>query len=403
MSKNESGGISRRLGVPRPCMMPMCLAAALLLGGCSAVPTSGPSLFRVLDAPQVVGTSPIQVVPLTDKVAKHLLDQRDRRLFSTSLAAARPSRSLLDVGDTVEITIWEAPPATLFASGGVLGALARPREGAGTGITGAVTLPEQVIASDGHISVPFAGEVMAMGRTTKQIQDEIAAKIQDRANKPQVLARALRNSSSAVTVVGDVATSMRMPLGSRSERLLDAVAAAGGSKNPVNKVTVQITRGGTVMSLPLETVIQNPNENVSLQSGDVVTLLFQPLSFTALGATGKNEEINFEASGISLAQALARAGGLQDSRSDPRGVFIFRYERPAAMTSVSPLVPTTPDGLVPVIYLVDLKDPGSFFAAQAFDIKNKDVLYVSNAPLAELQKFANVIYSIAFPIITLTR
>jgi polysaccharide export outer membrane protein len=45
-----------------------------------------------------------------------------------------------------------------------------------------------------------------------------------------------------------------------------------------------------------------------LQAGDVITSLFQPLHGT--WATGKNEELNFEAQGISLAQALARAGGL---------------------------------------------------------------------------------------------
>jgi hypothetical protein len=41
---------------------------------------------------------------------------------------------------------------------------------------------------------------------------------------------------------------------------------------------------------------------------------------------GLHEEINFETQGISLAQALARSGGLIDSRSNPQGVFIFRFE-----------------------------------------------------------------------------
>ena len=34
----------------------------------------------------------------------------------------------------------------------------------------------------------------------------------------------------------------------------------------------------------------------------------------------------FEAERLTLAQALSKAGGLLDSRSDPRGVFVFRYE-----------------------------------------------------------------------------
>ena len=59
-----------------------------------------------------------------------------------------------------------------------------------------------------------------------------------------------------------------------------------------------------------------------LQPGDVVTALFQPYSFTALGATGRVDEINFETQGITLAQALARANGLIDQRSNAKGVFV---------------------------------------------------------------------------------
>jgi polysaccharide biosynthesis/export protein len=59
-----------------------------------------------------------------------------------------------------------------------------------------------------------------------------------------------------------------------------------------------------------------------------------------------------------------------------------------------------------VIYNLDLKDPTSFFVAQSFPVNNKDVVYVSNAPAAELQKFLNVITSVVYPalgIINLTR
>jgi polysaccharide biosynthesis/export protein len=129
-----------------------------------------------------------------------------------------------------------------------------------------------------------------------------------------------------------------------------------------------------------------------------VTAIFQPLSFTALGATGKNEEINFEAQGISLAQALARSGGLVDSRSNPQGVFVFRLEQAKALDWPHPPA-MTPEGLVPVVYRVNLRDPNSFFVMQSFPVSNRDVLYVSNAPAAELQKFLNLVFSVAFPVI----
>jgi polysaccharide export outer membrane protein len=119
-----------------------------------------------------------------------------------------------------------------------------------------------------------------------------------------------------------------------------------------------------------------------------------------LGATGKNEEISFEGNGINLAQALARAGGLLDARSDPQGVFVFRFEDRDAVAWPRQPVFTTADDRVPVIYRVDLRNPASFFAMQDFAVKDRDMLYVSNAPVAELQKFLNVVFSVSYPVLT---
>ena len=203
--------------------------------------------------------------------------------------------------------------------------------------------------------------------------------------------------SAKVTVVGEVSQSTLLPLTPRGERLLDAIAASGGVKQPVNKTTIQMTRGRNVFALPLETIIRDPQQNVPLHPGDVVTALFQPLSFTAFGATGKNEEINFEAQGITLAQALARVGGVQDNRADAKGVFLFRFAPWTLMTWPRQPVLVTLEGMVPVIYRIDLKIPGTFFVAQNFPIYNKDIIYVSNSPAAELQKFLNLVFSIVYP------
>lgn len=292
----------------------------------------------------------------------------------------------------LEVSLWEAPPATLFGGGAV-----DPRAPSSTRAT---TLPEQMIDRDGFISVPFAGRIKAAGLAPQAVEAEIVRRLTGKANQPEVLVRVVRNASATVTIVGEVVSSTRMPLTASGERLLDALAAAGGVRQPVNKTTLQVTRGRQFQSLPLDLVIRDPAQNVPLQPGDVVTALFQPLSFTALGATGKNEEIAFEAQGITLAQALARAGGLLDNRSDAQGVFLFRFEPQGALDWPRQPVATTPDGLVPVVYRMDLKDPASFFVMQGFPVQNKDVLYVSNAPAADLQKFLNLVFSVVYPVIS---
>lgn len=372
-------------------LFPLLLLVAGVLGACThQLPTTGPTRDEVEEAGNRNGSAAVQVIDIDARVARRLLERRHQAAFSEALGEAHVPGGI-GRGDTVEVTIWEAPPATLFGGG-----VADPRA---TATSRAAALPEQMVDREGYISVPFAGRIRAAGRSPQAVEAEIVARLRGKANQPEVLVRVQRNVSSMVTVVGEVANSVRMPLTAAGEKLLDALAAAGGVRQPVHKMTLQVTRGQTVAALPLDRIIRDPSQNVPLQPGDVVTALFQPLSFTALGATGKNEEIPFEAQGITLAQALARAGGLIDSRSNARGVFLFRLESAQALDWPRQPVVTTPEGLVPVVYRIDLRDPASFFVMQSFPVDNKDVLYVSNAPAAELQKFLNLVFSVVYPVL----
>ncbi len=371
----------------------MLVGFGIGLAGCGAIPTSGPSRAQIRDAAEPANPSGIQIVDVTDEIARNLFVERERGDFAAVLGGGSSFQQQLGVGDAIEVSIWEAPPALLFNS-----SQTDSRQGASS--SRVTVLPDQTVGADGNITIPFAGEVRAAGRTLTQLQGDIAARLRGIAHDPQVLVKLSRNVTSYVTVVGDVASSNRMQLTARGERVLDALANAGGVRQPVDKITIQVTRGNTVASLPLQTVIRDPRQNIPLRAGDVVTALFQPYSFTALGATGKNEEINFEAQGITLAQALARAGGLQDARSDAQGVFVFRLENVDALKWPAQPVRTTADGKVPVVYRVNLRDPNAFFVAQSFMMDNKDLLYVSNAPITEIQKVLNLVFSVAYPVVT---
>jgi len=363
-----------------------------LLSGCASNPdwfsSSGANRSQIEASALSSDLAPnINIVEIDSAVANRLSAFSIRDSFAGHLPAVVDSSFKVGAGDALEVSIWEAPPATLFGSF-MLGS--QNTVGATSHV---VSLPEQVVTFEGYIQVPFVGRVQAAGRSPQQIQFDIERGLKGKANEPQVLVRVLRNVTSNVTVVGEVGQSMRIPLSSKSERLLDALAAAGGVRQPVNKMTVQITRGSQVLSMPLERVIQEPSQNVPLVPGDVITALFQPLSFTALGAVSKNAEVPFEAKGISLAEALGRAGGMDDNRADARGVFVFRFENPKALSDGIDIKSRTPEGKIPVVYRLDLKNPSSFLVAQDFPMRDKDLVYVSNAPAAELQKFLNMLTS----------
>ena len=403
------------LSVPRASRLLFALGSAtVLLSGCATYPgwlsSSGPSREQVQEKKDSRGVIGIQLVDVNDAVTRKLLSSRKLSLFSEVFSAGPQLGYVVGAGDMVSVSIWEAPPAVLFGNM-MASSLSSMSSGTGSGASSAAgnllppasqatTIPEQMVSSDGTINIPFAGRVPVAGHTPQWVEEEIVRRLKGKANQPQALVQVTRNATSNVTVVGEVNTNLRMPLTAKGEQLLDALAAAGGIKQtiPMNKASLQITRGDKVQSLPLETILRDPKQNVVLQPGDVITALYQPLSFMVLGATGKNDEVNFEAQGISLAQALARAGGLEDTRADARAVFIFRFEDKAALDWQSPPM-TTPEGKVPVIYQVDLKDPASFFVAQSFPVRNGDVLYVSNSPAAELQKFIGIVTTTVGPVL----
>lgn len=370
------------------------ICASILLSGCATYPgwlnSSGASREQLQDKSQYLGLEGVQLIVVNNDLTRKLLASRKRSLFSESFFSSTQSAYVIGPGDVVEVSLWEAPPAMLFGT-----PAGDFRLSAAT--THVTTFPEQMVSSDGTINIPFVGHLQVGGHSPQWIEEETARQLRGKTNQPQVMVRVIKNATSAVTVVGEVTSSGRIPLTARGEKLLDALATSGGVRQPVNKMTLQLTRGTTVQSLPLQMIIQDPRQNILLQPGDVITALFQPSSFTVLGATGKNEELNFETQGISLAQALARAGGLNDTRADARGVFIFRFEDESALDWPAS-VTTTPEGKVPVIYQVDLRDPASYFVAQSFPVKNGDVLYVLNAPAAELQKFMNIVVSAFYPV-----
>jgi len=381
-------------GMPRSALASAVVSMALLVSGCSTlypyVPNAGP-LSQDIDNPDHKPL--IAVVKVDGEVARRVTDLEQHHSFSEVLGTSDTAKEYyVGPGDGLEVSVWESPPAALFGI-----AVLDPSS---TTVAGRpVTLPEQMVASDGTINIPFGGPVSVSGKSIPQIENDIVRHLTGKANDPQVLVRVLHNATANVTVVGEVGQSVRMPITAKGERLLDAIAAAGGVRQPVGKMTLQISRNGRVVAMPLESVIRDPAQNIRLRPNDVVTALFQTNSFTALGAINRNAEVEFEAKGISLAQAMGRIGGLQDGASDVKGLFIFRFEDPAMLPVGTANYPRTADGKVPMVYRVDFSDPGSFLVAQRFPMHDHDVVYASIAPAVELGKFLGVLNAVEGPVL----
>jgi polysaccharide export outer membrane protein len=309
------------------------------------------------------------------------------------------------------------------------------------------TIPDQEVGADGAISVPYAGRVPAAGRLPTEVQQAIEARLAEKALGPQVLVIVKKSAANAVTVlltrsgevrsVGFGETSMenlignlsnpvglpaaaptgaavssnpiqaapaagtRVPLSPGGDRLLQIIAAAGGAKAPVHETFVRLSRGGVTATIPLEQLVADPAEDLYAQPGDVVTLLRVPQTFSVFGATGRNAQIAFDARNVTLGQALAKSQGLRDDLAKPEGVFLFRYEPDSVLQTLDqPVAAGARGGVSPVVYRFDLRDGKTYSLAQEFPVHDKDVIFVADAPAAQVYKFFTALNQVTGPIVT---
>ena len=375
----------------------VCLGG-IFLAGCATLPTAGPTVSQVFDQAVTDGQRHFDLVEVDNHVVATLLAQPTESFRTRFRKYGKPPTPRIGIGDAVSVSIWEAAGGGLFSAPEVATGVTT---GGGGGGSRNVTIPDQIVSPDGAISVPFAGRIAVAGHTPLQVQDEIQQRLAEKAIEPQAIVTVTKSITNTATVSGEVVAGARVPLSVGGDHLLDVIAGAGGAKAPVYDTFVRLSRGGVTVTIPMDQLVSNPGENIYAWPGDVLTLVQVPQTFSVFGATTQNTEVPFGAEKLTLAQALAKAGGLQDLRADPRGVFLFRFE-PASVVGAlnAPALATGPDGTSPVVYRLNLREAKNYFYAERFPMEDRDVIYVANAPLTELQKFFTLVNTVTGPVIS---
>ena len=360
--------------------------SATLLGGCAGwLPATGPS-YSNIGSSNGADTSlnkQVNIIDVSDSVISQLSNITTDALSEgvpQSWRMGKPAL-LLGAGDGVQVSIFEAPPAVLLSAAASMNS-ADLSIGSGSGV---MNLPEQMVSQSGTIVVPFAGEVPVAGKTLSQVEQIIRARLSKIANQPQVVARLSQNASNSVVVLSD-GRSLRMSLTAKGERLLDVLPLAGDAKK-IKSTSIRLTRRGETRFISANDLSRDAGANIYLQTGDVIAVLQDPYRITVLGATNANAAVDFGDDGLTVAEAIGRVSGLNDYRADPRGVFVFRRaERATADVN-------DPERTLPTVYRIDVRDTQGMMLAQNFHLRDKDMLYVSNAPSVQLQKVLNMFNS----------
>lgn len=370
--------------------LPRFAVAALItfsLSACAMLPGSGPreqaihanAAASAKNESATVGYDYV-VVDVTRSNLPFISPDMDDS-FTTFGAGRSAAPSIrLGPGDVVRVTVFESQPGGLFV----------PEE-AGARPGNFVQLPPQRIDQSGRITVPYAGSIQASGQTPSAVETEIRNRLADRAIEPEVSVEIVEQNFSRVSVIGAVGGSGAYPLREGGVRLLEMIASAGGITISPSSAFVVLTRGGNSVKVSYRSITNNAAENIFLATGDVIDVVEEDKSFFVFGATGQVGNFTFGSDLVTLNDAVARASSLTDNRADPRQVLVYRMENRYALekmgVDLSEVV--APYHEVPTIYRANYRSPDIFFLANEFNMRDGDVLFVTNAAAVEWQKFFN--------------
>lgn len=354
------------------------------VAGCASLPSSGPTggqIRKSAIAPKD-GSAPIQLIQI-----------RSATDVPAPAAVATPAGLLPDQGptptdmvgpgDILDINIYEAG-VTLFASPANAGALAT-----NPGVQ-VQKLPPMRIDDLGDITIPYAGTMHVAGLTTGEIEAAIRNSLNRLSQNPQVVVTLSEAITNSVIIGGEVAKPGRLVLHTNRESLSDVIALAGGYRGSSKDLMARIMRGSVSADVRINDLVENPALDIRIRPGDRLMLVDDPRTYSILGASGRVEQVPFRRSTVSLAEAVATAGGVNPNLGDPAAIFLFRYVRDAEGKEV------------PRVYHLDMMEIGAYFISQKFTMQDKDVLYFGNAAANQPSKMVQLISQLFSPILTVT-
>lgn len=263
-------------------------------------------------------------------------------------------RYRVGVGDVLNIIVWDHPELTLP-----------------TGPSANQAIPGFTVRADGKIFYPYVKEIHALGRSVAAIQKELSQKLAEFISDPQIEVKVAEYNSQKVVITGAVAKPGTMKVSNLPLTLIEAVNGVGGLAPGADSRKVSIQRHGRRYHVDLRALLEQGRAgyNPVLRGGDIVNVppLDDNIAFV-LGQVKTPGSLDLGLDGISLTEAITEKGGLDESRANPKGVFVFR---------------SNPQNSGYIVYQLDAKTPLAFVLGTEFTLHPQDVVYVVSDPAAK--------------------
>jgi len=260
-----------------------------------------------------------------------------------------PYKYFVGAGDELSVQTWSSPERK--------------------SLTESTIIPEgPTVNEQGEFFHPFVGMMQAKGKTVTQIQEDLEKALVQYIANPQVEVDIRTFRAHSVTIVGAVGSPGSTILTNVPLRLLDIVNASGLTPQSDLR-SIEIRRKGRVYKTNLRSFIDfgAPGHNPILLPDDLVYVPSMSDNKVFIFGEIKTGEMDLGTSSVSLTQVLAAQGGINNSRSNARGIFVFR--RPIGQK----------DGFN--VYQFDLSDATTLMLTTQFLMLPMDVVFVTTDPI----------------------
>jgi polysaccharide export outer membrane protein len=364
---------STRGRAARTCKTALAVLSSLL-AACSIVPGQHmqyPPSVPVSVAPD--GTVkqaeqiPIQTIDLN--LIKQLNEGEGQMELAKQLNLfAKPAPYKLGPGDVLQITVWDHPE--LAAAQGQQVQNSKPGD------------PTQgfVIDGQGDLTFPYVSRpIHAAGMSVHELQRRLDSELSKVFRQPQITVRVASYRSSQVYVDGEVRAPGGETINDIPMTLTEAINRAGGFTPNADRSHLTLTRNGTSYPIDLTLLIKNDKnpQDIMLQPGDMLRVTGRDENTAyVMGEVNKPTAVAPTTDGkLTLSEALAQAGFLNQNTANPRQLYVIRQEKDKK----------------PQVYHLDSASPVSMLLANQFDLQPKDVVYVDNGPLVRFNRVLSLL------------